>query len=79
MLVINKGHILKGGNMAHHRKKTNSDDPQPLNFDKDEEKGPQPVMTPDEERGDNKDDQDYEEEEALSPEEVQLRKEEGEL
>lgn len=64
-------------------KKTN-DDPKPLNFDDDMEKGPsdhlkKPFMTPSEERGDNEDDQYYEEEEALSPEEVQKRKEEEEL
>lgn len=57
------------------------DDPKPLNFDHDEEKGPsdhlkKPFMTPSDERGDNEDDQYYEEEEAISPEEVKERKEE---
>lgn len=66
-----------------HRKK-DPDDPRPLNFDEDEKKGPsdhlrRPYMTPDEERGDNEDDQYYDEEEALSPEETKLRKEEGDL
>lgn len=64
-----------------HRKKENPDDPKPLNFDEDEKRGPsdhlrEPYMTPEEERGDNEDDQYYDEEEALSPEETKLRKEE---
>lgn len=67
-----------------HKKKVNPFDPQPLNFDRDEEKGPSdhlkdPFMTPEEERGDAEDDQYYEEEEALSPEETQKRKEEDDL
>ncbi|CCB85758.1 hypothetical protein [Parachlamydia acanthamoebae] len=66
------------------RKKRNPDDPKPLNFDRDEEKGPsdhlkKPFMTPADERGDNEDDQYYDEEEALSPEEVEERKEEGDF
>jgi hypothetical protein len=66
------------------RNKTDPDDPKPLNFDEDERKGPsdhlkEPYMTPDEFRGDNEDDQYYDEEEALSPEETKLRKEEGDL
>lgn len=70
--------------MARHHKKRNPDDPTPLNFDHDEERGPsdhlkKPFMTPEEERGDNEDDQYYEEEEALSPEETKKRKEEGDL
>ncbi len=65
--------------MAGKNKKKNEDDPKPLNFDHDEEKGPsdhlkEPFMTPSEERGDNEDEQYYEEEEALSPEEVKKRK-----
>lgn len=57
------------------------DDPKPLNFDEDEEKGPSdhlkhPFMTPEDERGDNEETQYYEEEEAISPEEVMIRKEE---
>ncbi len=70
--------------MKHKKKKDNGDDPKPLNFDQDEEKGPsdhlkKPFMTPSEERGDNEDDQYYEEEEAISPEEVKERKEEDDL
>ncbi len=66
------------------RKKRASDDPQPLNFDNDEKKGPsdhleKPFMTPADARGDNEDDQYYDEEEALSPEEVEKRKKEGTL
>jgi hypothetical protein len=68
--------------MSMHKKNKDSDDPKPLNFDQDEEKGPsdhlkKPFMTPEEERGDNEDDQYYDEEEALSPEETKLRKEEN--
>lgn len=70
--------------MSHKKKKRNLDDPQPLNFDRDEEKGPSdhlknPFMTPEEERGDNETDQYYEEEETLSPEETQIRKEDDDL
>jgi len=66
------------------KKKNNPDDPKPLNFDNDEEKGPsdhlkKPDLTPSDERGDNEDDQYYEEEEAISPEEVKERKEEDDL
>lgn len=65
-------------------RKNKSDDPKPLNFDDDLEHGPsdhlkKPYMTPEEERGDNEDDQYYDEEEALSPEETELRKEEDEI
>jgi len=68
--------------MAAHKKR-DPDDPKPLNFDHDEQKGVSdhldaPYMTPEEERGDNEDDQYYEEEEARSPEETKLRKEEDE-
>lgn len=67
--------------MTHKKKKRNPDDPKPLNFDNDVEHGPsdrlkEPFMTPEEERGDAEDDQYYQEEEALSPEETKLRKEE---
>ena len=67
-----------------HKKRINPDDPKPLNFDRDEEKGPsdhlkEPFLTPSDERGDNEDDQYYEEEEALSPEEIKIRKEETDL
>lgn len=66
------------------KKKKNFDEPQPLNFDRDEKKGPsdrlkKPFMTPEEERGDNETDQYYQEEERLSPEETKERKEEDEL
>ena len=54
--------------MARKKKKRDFDDPKPLNFDNDVEKGPsdllkEPFITPDEERGDAEDDQYYEEEE----------------
>jgi hypothetical protein len=67
--------------MAHKKKKPNPDDPKPLNFDHDEKKGPsdhlkEPFMTPEEFRGDNEDDQYYELEETISPEETKKRKEE---
>jgi len=70
--------------MSHKRKKRNPDDPKPLNFDRDVEKGPsdhlkKPFMTPSDERGDTEGYQYHEEEEALSPEEVKKRKEEGNL
>lgn len=70
--------------MARHKDKRDPGDPKPLNFDKDEEKGPtdhlkRPYQTSNEERGDNEDDQYYDEEEALSPEETELRKEEEDL
>ena len=69
--------------MPHKKKRGNPDDPQPINFDHDEEKGPsdhlkEPFMTLAEERGDAEDDQYYEEDEAVSPEEAKLRKEEEE-
>lgn len=64
-------------------RKNNPNDPKPLDFDHDEETGPsdhleKPFMTPEDERGDAEDDQYYDAEEAISPEESQLRKEEGE-
>ena len=67
--------------MTDKKKKHDSDEPKPLNFDQDEEKGPsdhlkEPFTTLGDERGDNEDDQYYEEEETISPEEVRLRKEE---
>jgi hypothetical protein len=70
--------------MAHKKKKKDPADPKTLNFDHDEEKGPsdhlkEPFMTPEEVRGDSEYDQYYDEEEALSPEETQLRKEEDDL
>ena len=55
-----------------------SDDPKPLNFDHDEENGPKdPFMTPSDARGDDENEQYYQEEEAISPEESKLRKKEG--
>lgn len=68
--------------MSRKKKRRDPDDPKPLNFDHDEERGPsdhlkKPFMTPSDQRGDNEDNQYYEEEEALSPEEVKRRKKEG--
>jgi hypothetical protein len=65
-----------------NKKKNNEDDPKPLNFDHDEENGPsdhlkKPFATPEDIRGDDEGEQYYEEEEALSPEEVKKRKKEG--
>lgn len=62
-------------------KKRDPDEPRPLNFDYDERSTDplKPSLTPEDERGDNEDDQYYEEEEAISPEEVSLREEEGDL
>ncbi|MDP1836557.1 MAG: hypothetical protein Q8K75_11610 [Chlamydiales bacterium] len=56
------------------------DEPTPLDFDEDEKKGPsdhlkKPFITPADARGDNQDDQYYEEQEAISPEEVEDREE----
>jgi len=70
--------------MSRKKRKENPDDPKPLNFDHDTEKGPsdhlkKPYMTPEDIRGDNEDYQYYEEEESLSPEETKKRKEEGTL
>lgn len=79
-LTLNSGK----DDMERKKKKRNPDDPKPLNFDRDEKKGPsdhlnKTFMTPSEERGDNEDEQYYEEEESLSPEEVYERKEEDDL
>ena len=76
---IGRGHMTQ-----HKRKKDNPGDPKPLNFDHNHVKGPgdhlkEPYMTPEDQRGDNKDDQYYEQEEAISPEETEERKEEGNL
>lgn len=70
--------------MTDKKKKRDPDDPQPLNFDHDLETGPsdhlkRPFMTPNEFRGDNEDDQYYDEEEAISPEEAEIRKKEDDL
>lgn len=66
------------------RKSGNPEDPRPLNFDHDEQTGPsdrldKPFMTPSDSRGDQQDDQYYDTEEALSPEEAKRRKLEGTL
>lgn len=68
--------------MPRKKKKRDPDEPKPLNFDQDEEKGPsdhlkKPYMTAGDKRGDSEDDQYYDTEEALSPEETKKRKEEG--
>ena len=70
--------------MVRKKKKNDSEDPKPLDFDHDEETGPSdrletPFMTPADVRGDNAEEQYYAEEEALSPEEVKKRKQEGNL
>lgn len=70
--------------MSRKKKKRDIDEPRPLNFDNDVEKGPsdrlkKPFMTPEEERGDAENDQYYDEEEAMSPEEVKERKEEDDF
>lgn len=70
--------------MAHKRRKNEDEgDPEPLNFDEEEhglrEHLRMPYMNPADERGDAEDDQYYEEEEAISPEEVEDREEEGNL
>jgi hypothetical protein len=70
--------------MAGKKKKIDPDDSKPLDFDEDEKKGPsdhlkKPFMTPEEMRGDNEDDQYYDEEEFLSPEETQERKEDDDI
>lgn len=70
--------------MSRRKKKSDFGGPEPLNFDHDEETGPsdhlqKPFMTPEEIRGDNEDDQYYEEEESLSPEETKDRKEDDDL
>jgi hypothetical protein len=66
------------------KKRRNEDEPQPLNFDDDEENGPSddlksPFLTPEDERGDSEGEQYYEEEESISPEEVKKRKDDDEL
>lgn len=68
--------------MARKKKKKDSDDPKPLNFDNAEKNGvsdrlKKPYMSPEDARGDSEDDQYYDEEESLSPEEAKKRKEEG--
>ncbi len=66
--------------MPRKKKKKNSDDPKPLNFDHDKGSGDflkKPFMTPEDSRGDTEDYQYNEQEEALSPEETKKRKEEG--
>lgn len=70
--------MKSGGDMPHKKK---NEIPKPLNFDHDEPDDhlEKPILTPAEERGDNEDNQYYEEEEALSPEEVKIRKEQDDL
>jgi hypothetical protein len=68
--------------MSRKKKKEKSENPKPLNFDHAEETGvsdhlKKPFLTPEDARGDTEDDQYYEQEEALSPEETKKRKEEG--
>jgi hypothetical protein len=66
--------------MSHKKGEEKPDDPKPLNFDSDKGAGDylkKPFMTPEDARGDTEDYQYYEQEEALSPEETEKRKEEG--
>lgn len=66
--------------MQKKRKKRDPDEPRPLNFDHDEKKGPKKTyLTQADARGDDENEQYYQEEEALSPEETKLRKKEGNL
>jgi hypothetical protein len=68
--------------MSRKKKNEKSGNPKPLNFDNDKGTGDflkKPFMTPEDARGDAEDNQYYEEEEALSPEETKKRKEEGTL
>ncbi len=66
--------------MANRKRKDNDEgDPEPLNFDEDDEFGEQLRISPRDGRGDSEDSQYYEEEEAISPEEVEDREEEGDL
>lgn len=70
--------------MPHKRRKDYDEgEPEPLNFE-DEEHGLRDHLreipvNPADARGDSEDDQYYEEEEAISPEEVEDRDEEGDL
>lgn len=66
--------------MSRKQKKENSGDPKPLNFDHGKGSGDflkKPFMSPEDARGDTEDSQYLEEEEAISPEEVKQRKQEG--
>lgn len=71
--------------MPNKKGKRDSDEPKRLNFNHDAEKGvpgdrlDKPFMSPEDARGDNRDDQYYDTEESLSPEEAKKRKEEGNL
>ncbi len=61
-----------------------NEEPKPLNFDHDKEKGPgdrlkKPFSTPADNRGDDQEEQYYQEEESISPEETELRKKEGNM
>lgn len=70
--------------MSKRKKDKNSDDPQPLNFDHDEETGPsdyleKPKKFPADQRGDVQETQYNQEDESISPEEVEERKKEGNM
>lgn len=65
-------------------RKRNNEDPEPLNFDHDEENGPSdyldhPIKYPPDQRGDVQETQYNQEDEAISPEEVEERKKEGNM
>ncbi len=70
--------------MTHDKKERNTGEPKPLDFEHNKKKIPtdrskKPFMSPADKRGDDENEQYYEEEEALSPEEAKLRKQEGNL
>lgn len=70
--------------MSSNKKERTSGEPKPLDFEHDKNKVPtdrpkKAFMTPEDQRGDDEEEQYYAEEEALSPEEVKLRKQEGTL
>ncbi len=64
--------------MTHKKRKRDPDDPKPLNFDqtRPDDHLKKPFMTPKDARGDDQNEQYYDEEEAMSPEEVKIRKQE---
>jgi len=70
--------------MTRHKKGFQAGDPKPLDFDHDKDPGcgdhlQEPFMTEADARGDSQTSQYYAEEEAISPEEVKDRKEEGDF
>lgn len=65
--------------MTRRKKGFQAGDPKPLDFDRDKDHPQQPFMTEADARGDNQTSQYYAEEEAISPEEVKDRKEEGDF